>query len=56
MLDVAIGALLARPAVSSVIAGATKAEQIQANAAAGRWEPSEDDLRALDEVLGPPRD
>jgi aryl-alcohol dehydrogenase-like predicted oxidoreductase len=30
-----------------VIAGATKPEQVRANAEAGRWEPSADDLAAL---------
>jgi aryl-alcohol dehydrogenase-like predicted oxidoreductase len=34
LLQVAIGGLLAQPAVSSVIAGATKPEQVRANAAA----------------------
>ncbi|RLV55313.1 aldo/keto reductase [Aeromicrobium phragmitis] len=47
LLDVAIGGLAAQPQVASVIAGATKPEQIAANAAAGRWEPTEDDLEAL---------
>lgn len=51
MSDVAIGALLAQDAVSSVIAGATKPEQVRANAAAGRWAPTEDDLAALSDVL-----
>jgi aryl-alcohol dehydrogenase-like predicted oxidoreductase len=51
MTDVAIGALLARDAVASVIAGATKPEQVRANAAAGRWTPTEDDLAALRDVL-----
>ena len=50
LLDVAIGGLAAQPAVSSVIAGATSAEQVRANVAAGAWSPTEDDLRALDEV------
>jgi aryl-alcohol dehydrogenase-like predicted oxidoreductase len=54
MLDVAIGGLLRRPVVSSVIAGATRPEQVKANAAAGRWKPSEDELAALNEVLGRP--
>ncbi len=48
---VAIGALLAKPAVSSVIAGATKPDQVRANAAAAGWTPSADDLAALDELL-----
>jgi aryl-alcohol dehydrogenase-like predicted oxidoreductase len=51
MIDVAIGALLARPAVSTVIAGATKPEQARTNAAAARWTPSESDLAELEEVL-----
>ena len=47
LLQVAIGGLAAQPAVSSVIAGATKPEQVHANAAAGDWQPSADDLSAL---------
>ena len=47
LLDVAIGGLLAQPAVASVIAGATKPEQVRANAEAGRWKPSTEDLAAL---------
>ena len=47
MLEVAIGGLAAQPAVASVIAGATKPEQVVANVAAGGWEPSADDLDAL---------
>ena len=35
------------PAVTSVIAGATKPEQVRANVAAGGWEPSADDVEAL---------
>ena len=47
LLSVAIGGLAAMPAVASVIAGATTLEQVVANAAAGEWEPSADDLAAL---------
>jgi len=47
MLEVAIGTLLAVDPVVSVIAGATKPEQVRANAAAGAWEPSADDLAAI---------
>jgi aryl-alcohol dehydrogenase-like predicted oxidoreductase len=49
-LDVAIGGLAALPAVGSVIAGATSAEQVAANAAAAEWEPDVADLAALDEL------
>jgi aryl-alcohol dehydrogenase-like predicted oxidoreductase len=51
MTDVAIGALLARPTVSTVIAGATKPEQVRTNAAAARWTPSESDRAELEELL-----
>lgn len=54
MTDVAIGALLARHPVSSVIAGATKPEQVRANAAAAWWTPDESDLAALDDLLKTP--
>src|SRR6185312_7626151 len=47
LLDVAIGGLLAQPAVASVISGATKPEQVRANGAAGEWQPSGEDLAAL---------
>jgi aryl-alcohol dehydrogenase-like predicted oxidoreductase len=47
LLDVAVGGLLAMPAISSVIAGATRPEQVRANVAAGAWEPTPDDLAAL---------
>jgi aryl-alcohol dehydrogenase-like predicted oxidoreductase len=47
LLEVAIGGLLAMPAVTSVIAGATKSDQVRANVAAGAWEPSPTDVEAL---------
>jgi aryl-alcohol dehydrogenase-like predicted oxidoreductase len=47
LLEVAIGGLLAAQPVASVIAGATKPEQVRANAAAGSWEPSEEELAEL---------
>lgn len=47
ILDVAVGGLLAQPAVSSVIAGATKPEQVRANVAAAHWEPTRADVAAL---------
>lgn len=50
VLDVAVAGLAAQPCVSSVISGATSGEQVRANAAALRWQPSRDDLAALDEI------
>jgi aryl-alcohol dehydrogenase-like predicted oxidoreductase len=55
LLDVAVGGLAGQPAVASVIAGATRPEQVRANAAAGDWEPSTEDLAALDAVAPTPR-
>jgi aryl-alcohol dehydrogenase-like predicted oxidoreductase len=50
LLAVAIGGLAAMPAIASVIAGATKPEQARANAAAGAWEPSAEELEALNRL------
>jgi aryl-alcohol dehydrogenase-like predicted oxidoreductase len=47
LLSVAIGGLAAMPAIASVIAGATRPEQVYANVAAGEWEPSAEDLAEL---------
>jgi aryl-alcohol dehydrogenase-like predicted oxidoreductase len=47
LLDVAIGGLLAMPAVVSVIAGATTPDQVRANVAAGAWEPNSGDVEEL---------
>src|SRR5262249_29067178 len=51
LLDVAIGGLAARPAVTSVIAGATAVEQVLSNAKAGAWVPSAEDRVALETLL-----
>jgi aryl-alcohol dehydrogenase-like predicted oxidoreductase len=50
-IDVAIGWLAAQPAVVSVIAGATKPEQVERNARAASWEPSDGDRAELDRVF-----
>ncbi|HIZ36659.1 MAG TPA: aldo/keto reductase [Candidatus Ruania gallistercoris] len=52
LLQVAVGWLAAQPTVASVISGASKPEQVQANAAAASWEPTADDLVTLDEITG----
>jgi aryl-alcohol dehydrogenase-like predicted oxidoreductase len=51
LVDVAIGGLAAQPAVGSVIAGATSAEQVKSNVAAASWTPTADDLAALDKIV-----
>jgi aryl-alcohol dehydrogenase-like predicted oxidoreductase len=49
MLEIAIGGLAALPGCTSVIAGATSAEQIRANAQAG--EPDDGELAEIDKIL-----
>lgn len=51
ILTLAVSWLLAHPAVSSVIAGATKTEQINANAAAAGWQMTPEDLADLDTLM-----
>jgi aryl-alcohol dehydrogenase-like predicted oxidoreductase len=42
LLEVAIGGLASLPAIDCVIVGATRPEQVRANAAAARWRPGPD--------------
>lgn len=57
MLQATFGWLLARPGLSSVIAGATSPEQVRANAeAATAWTPTADDLAAIDALFPLPDD
>lgn len=53
-VDVAFGWLLAKGPISSVIAGATSAAQVKANAATVNWQPNAEDLAALDEIFPAP--
>jgi len=50
VLDMAFGWLLNKPYVSSVIAGATKPEQIAANVKAAAWRPTPDVDREIDRI------
>ena len=54
ILEIAIGGLAAQPGCTSVIAGATSPEQVKANAAAGEWEPTPDELAEIDKIVPPP--
>jgi aryl-alcohol dehydrogenase-like predicted oxidoreductase len=47
LVELAIAGLASQPAIPSVIAGATKPEQVRANAAAGDWELDEAELEEL---------
>jgi len=50
VLDLAFAWLLSRQSVASVIAGATKPEQVAANVAAGQWQPSAALLAEVDRI------
>ncbi|MFO1281668.1 MAG: aldo/keto reductase [Burkholderiales bacterium] len=50
LLDLAIGWVVAKPGVASVIAGATSAEQIEANVAAAARAPGADEMAELDRI------
>jgi len=54
ILEIAIGGLAAQPGCASVIAGATSAEQVVANVAAGEWEPAQEELAEIDKISPPP--
>jgi aryl-alcohol dehydrogenase-like predicted oxidoreductase len=54
LLQVAIGGLLGRPQVGSVIAGATRPEQVVANVEAASWIATEADWAELDRITARP--
>jgi aryl-alcohol dehydrogenase-like predicted oxidoreductase len=49
--ELAIAWLLAQPQVASVIAGATKAEQVEANAKAADWRLTPEDVQGINKLL-----
>ncbi|HZQ87459.1 MAG TPA: aldo/keto reductase [Acidimicrobiales bacterium] len=51
LLELAMAWLAAQPAMASVIAGATKPEQVAANAASVEWRMSDDDVAAVVALL-----
>ena len=55
LLELAFSWLLANTTVSSVIAGATKPEQLQANAAASEWILTAEELAAVDRITPLPK-
>lgn len=50
LAGVAIGWLAARAGVASVIAGATRPEQVASNVTAAAWRPTADDLAEIDRI------
>lgn len=55
MLDMAVGWLLSRGYVASVIAGATRAEQLEQNAKAAAWRPNAEEAAKIDEITALPK-
>ena len=51
VLELAIVWLIAKPVIASVIAGATKPEQVSANAAAAGWELSASDVAEIEGIV-----
>lgn len=51
LVELAVSWLAAQPAVVSVIAGATSAQQVRANAAAANWRFTDADLQEVDAIL-----
>jgi len=54
ILEIAFGWLLSKPYIGSVIAGATKPEQIEQNAKAASWRPTADLAKAIDAITPKP--
>jgi aryl-alcohol dehydrogenase-like predicted oxidoreductase len=52
ILDLAFAWLLAKPAVASVIAGATKVEQVETNVQAGNWKLTPAEVAEVDALTG----
>ncbi|WP_062069353.1 aldo/keto reductase [Demequina sediminicola] len=51
MLQATLGWFLSRPGVSSVIAGATKPEQVAQNAASSHWRPTPDQVGLIESLF-----
>jgi aryl-alcohol dehydrogenase-like predicted oxidoreductase len=51
LLELAMSWLAANPCVSSVIAGATKPDQVAANAKAADWKVSQEELTEIDKIM-----
>jgi aryl-alcohol dehydrogenase-like predicted oxidoreductase len=50
LLDLAMSWLASRPCIASIIAGATRPEQVEQNVGAAGWSLSVDDLAAIDQI------
>ena len=53
LLELAFGWLAAQPCVSSIIAGATRPQQVEQNVRAVEWTLTAEELRAVDTITRP---
>jgi aryl-alcohol dehydrogenase-like predicted oxidoreductase len=52
MIELAFSWLASKPVVGSVIAGATKPEQVEQNATAADWRLTAEEMAEVDEIMG----
>lgn len=52
LLELAVSWLASQPSIASVIAGATRPEQVAANVGAAGWKLTEDELAEIDRITG----
>jgi aryl-alcohol dehydrogenase-like predicted oxidoreductase len=52
LLTLAISWLAAQPSIACIISGASRPEQVTANANAARWKLTADNLEEIDALLG----
>jgi aryl-alcohol dehydrogenase-like predicted oxidoreductase len=52
MIELAFSWLASKPFVGSVIAGATKPEQVEVNARAADWKLTDEEFAEVDEIMG----
>src|SRR5438046_2603658 len=52
LIELALGWLASKPFVSSIIAGATRPEQVEENARSLGWRLSAEEIAAVDEIAG----
>jgi len=52
MVELAMGWLASQPHVASIIAGATRPEQVEENAKSADWRLAPDEMKEVDEILG----
>jgi aryl-alcohol dehydrogenase-like predicted oxidoreductase len=52
MIELAFSWLASKPYIGSVIAGATRPEQVEQNAKSVDWKLTEDEFKEIDEIMG----